>query len=946
MAIDLCAKFNTSFMRNLFLSLLCLLFATQVFADGKITGTITDGTSGETLIGVSVALKKDQDTPPVSGTVTDIDGNFSFEAPSGAYEIEIKYVGYQAKTITDIKVADGQVTKVPIAMSERKNTELDEVVIRSSIKKESVNALYSMQKNAVAVSDGISADVIKRSPDRSTGEALKRVSGTTIQDNKFVIVRGLSDRYNTALVDDAVLPSTEPNRKAFSFDIIPSNMIDNIVITKSGTPDLPGDFAGGVINILTKEVPDENFNSISIGTGYNTASTGKAFKSGYRTGTDFLGFDNGARQLHPNFPTQAGINKLNPNQPEQSVPYLKALNNDFGVREHSALPAANLQASLGRVFRFKGNARLGVTAAITYNHSENIKRDLTRQYDSYDYLDNVYNYSTNLGALLNIGYNSGKSKINLKTFYNRIFDDNFLYREGENNSSTKNIKYYAFDLVQKSLFKTTLSGEHQVGQGQSKLSWLASYNYITNNQPDQRKVSYFQAQGSGLPYEADLGTVGKANNRLFGDLQETVLNGGLNYSLPFNFLNKSNLKIGAFGQYRYRDFENRYLGMVIDFRKPNYESILQRPIENLFARDAIVDNYYSLVDASVDGDRYTAKARTLGGYVMLDNKITDRFRIVWGARLESYNINLSTLTKKEVEQTWTDILPSANLTYSLNDKTNLRASYFRSVARPELREMANLGYYDYELSANVTGNPALKRSLIDNMDLRYEWFPNAGEIISASVFYKHFNNTIENYIYADGSAYEIKPINYKSARNIGVEIEIRKKLDFLSKSSFLKNMSFYANVAYIDSKVKIDDTAFFIRGQRQTERVLSGQSPFVINTSLGYTSTNGKFNMNLLYNVIGQRLYLVGQGRIGNVYEMPRNLLDFQVSYAVSKRSEFRLNIKDLINNPVRFYFDQEMDKKFGEVGFADGKIDPDKDWLLQSYKPGRTFSLTYTYKF
>jgi outer membrane receptor for ferrienterochelin and colicin len=184
-------------------------------------------------------------------------------------------------------VTDDKSTTVTVLMDERKNTDLDEVVIQGTLKKESVNALYTMQKNAVAVSDGISADVIKRSPDRNTSDVLKRISGTTIVDNKFVIVRGLSDRYNSAMVDDAPLPSTEPNRKAFSFDIIPANMIDNIVITKSGTPDLPGDFAGGVINILTKEVPDENFNSISIGTGMNTASTFKSFKSGYRSPTDF-----------------------------------------------------------------------------------------------------------------------------------------------------------------------------------------------------------------------------------------------------------------------------------------------------------------------------------------------------------------------------------------------------------------------------------------------------------------------------------------------------------------------------------------------------------------------------------------------------------------------------------------------------------------------------------
>lgn len=930
-------------MRNLLTLFLSLLVAGQVFAGGKIVGTITDGSSSETLIGVSVSLFQKGAETPLSGTVTDIDGNYIFEAAPGDYEIELKYVGYQTKRITDINVTEGNTTKASVAMSEPKNTQLDEVVIQGTMKKETVNALYTMQKNAVAVSDGISAEAIKRSPDRSTGEALKRVSGTTIQDNKFVIVRGLSDRYNTALVDDAVLPSTEPNRKAFSFDIIPSSMIDNIIITKAGTPDLPGDFAGGVINILTKEVPDENFTNISIGAGYNSASTFKKFKSGYRTSTDFLGFDNGDRQLPKSLPSSDALAGKNVTK-DQSKTYLSALNNNYEIKEHSALPAMNLQASLGRVFHLKGNSRFGVTAAVTYNHSENIKPDLIRQYDNYDYKDNIYNYSTNLGALLNLGYYTGKSKINLKTFYNRIFDDNFLERSGTNIGSSQNIRYYAYDLIQKSLFKTTLSGEHQIGSGQSKLGWLASYNYISNNQPDQRKVAYAQNQGTDEPYTAQLGSLGKANSRLFGDLGETVINGNLYYSLPIKFLNKSNLKIGAFAQYRKRDFNNRYIGATADVNTPNINDYLQRPINTLFAPDAIRDGAYWFADGTNTGDKYDAKATTAGGYIMFDNKVTDKFRIVWGARLESYHIELNTSEKQEVNKTWNDVLPSANLTYALNSKSNLRASYFRSIARPELREMANLSYYDYELSALVNGKPSLERSQIDNMDLRYEWYPRAGEIISASVFYKHFNKTLENYVNGTGSAYDITPVNNKSARNIGVEIEVRKKLDFISESSFIKNLSLYLNLALIDSKVNTD--SFYIKNTLVTSRPLSGQSPYVINASLGYTSTNGKFSANILYNVIGQRLYLVGGDRLGNVYETPRNLLDLQVSYAVTRHSEFRLNVKDIINNPVRLYFDQDLNKKLGAVGFADGRIDPDKDWLLQQYKPGRTFSLTYAYKF
>lgn len=931
-------------MRKLLSFILCLIIGSQAFAGGKIQGTVADSSSAETLIGVTVSLYPKGKTTQISGSLTDVDGHYAFEAEAGQYEIEVKYMGFQTQRITDITVVNGKTSKVDISMSDKANTELDEVVIQSSLKKETVNALYTMQKNAVAVSDGISADVIKRSPDRSTGDVLKRISGTTIQDNKFVIVRGLSDRYNSALVDDAPLPSTEPNRKAFSFDIIPANMIDNIIITKSGTPDLPGDFAGGVINILTKEVPEENFNNISIGTGINTVSTFKTFKSGYRSPTDFLGFDNGMRQLHPQFPTSAGINSLNPNKPEQSIPYLNALNNDFGIREHKALPALNLQGSLGRIYDLKGNRRFGVTAAVTYSHSENIKPNVLRQYDNYDYTDNIYNYSTNIGGLLNFGYYVGKSKFTLKTLYNRIFDDNFLMREGQNYGSSKDVNYYAYDLVQKSLFKTTLNGTTQIGNKDAKIDWLVSYNYIGNNQPDQRKVSYGRATGTTDPYVAELTSLGKSNSRLFSDMGESVVNAAVNYIQPFKFLEKSSLKIGAFGQYRKRNFDNRYLGALINTNKDGYDAILQRPIATLFGQDAINNGYYTIADQTGDGDHYDAKAKTMGGYIMMDNKITDNFRAVWGARLESYNVTLNTLTKTEADKTWTDILPSVNLTYSLNSQSNLRASYFRSVARPEFRELTNLGYYDYELSATILGNPDLQRTSINNFDLRYEWFLGKGEIFSASVFYKGFSNTLENNVNGQNSSYDIKPSNYDKATNVGVEMEIRKNLGFINQnSSVFKNLNFYMNVAYIHSVV---NDSFFIGSKLYTSRPLSGQAPFTLNASLGYSLMEGRLNLNVLFNRIGQRLYLIGGDRLGNVYESPRNVLDFQASFAVSKRSEFRLNVKDIINNAALFYFDQDVDKKFTGSAFQDGTIAPNKDWILQQYKPGRGISLTYAYKF
>jgi TonB-dependent receptor len=927
-------------MRFLIIFITAFIGCSRLCAAGQISGSVKDGNTGEALIGVSVTLKEAGKAEPVSGSVTDIDGKFNFEAAPGNYLVEISYLGYQSKNITEIKVAAGELVQVPISMQEKKNNELNEVVIRSSLKKETISALYTMQKSALSVSDGISADVIKRSPDRNTGEVLKRVSGTTIQDNRFVIVRGLSDRYNTAMIDGAFMPSTEANRKAFSFDMIPSGMIENIIITKSATPDLPGDFSGGAIHILTKEIPDRKFNTLSIGTGYNTVSTGKDFKSGAREKTDFLGFSGGNRQLPNQFPDQQEISALNPYKPETSTPYLELLNNDFKIRKHKALPPLSLQGSLGRLLYTQSNNRLGITAAFHYSHDEKIKGNVKRQYDNYDYTDQAYIYSSNLGALLNFGYYFRSNKISLKTFYNHIFDDRFLFREGENYSSSSMVQYYAFDLMQKSLFKTTLSGEHQAGKGQSKIDWLISYNFIANNQPDQRKVSYSKVINGLSGYAADITTLGKSNSRLFGNLNESIWNAGLNYSLPLPIFFKTTFKAGIFGQYRYRDFQNRYLGATLS---PNYadgETLRNLPIDQLFALETIGKNAYTLEDQTGAADRYDARVTTSGAFAMMDHKITESFRAVWGLRAENYQVWVSSAGQPIADKNWLDFLPSLNLTYSLSDRANLRAGYFRSVARPELRELTQMSYYDYELSATMAGNPSLERTSIDNMDLRYEWYPKSGEIVSASVFYKHFTNAIESRVYGANSSYDITPFNSKSAIDAGAEIEVRKNLGFLAPSSILKNMSLYLNLAYIYSKAAAGD--LYIRGQKMDSRPLSGQAPYVINTSLSYTSNNGNLNLNLLYNRIGQRLVFIGQDKMGIIYESPRNLVDFQVSYALSKRSTLRLNIKDLLNDPVQFYFDQNNDRQFNGSSFNNGVIGEEGDWIWSSYRPGSSFSISY----
>ncbi|MEO8796091.1 MAG: carboxypeptidase-like regulatory domain-containing protein, partial [Daejeonella sp.] len=381
---------------------------------GKITGKVTDKKTGESLIGLTVKLEG-----TTKGVFTDVDGQYVLTGINpGKATLSFSYIGYNSKSITDILVKAGSSTKLDIVMEESAGQTLSEVVITATARQESLNGLYAKQKNSVRVTDGISAESIKKSPDKNTSEVLKRVSGTTIQDNKFVVVRGLADRYNSASLDNGVLPSTEPNRKAFSFDIVPSNLIDNIIISKTATPDLAGDFAGGSVQIVTKDIPDDNFVTVGAGYSYNSQSTFKNFQSGNRNLTDYFGFDNGLRSIPNNFPSTRKIvnNGVGPNK---NIASLQALPQDFGIRNGNAFLNQNYQLSVGKVKDFENNKRLGAILSLTYRNSQNTNLGIVRKYHVFDYNDDQYKFSTNVGALANFAYNYKNSRITLKNLYNR-----------------------------------------------------------------------------------------------------------------------------------------------------------------------------------------------------------------------------------------------------------------------------------------------------------------------------------------------------------------------------------------------------------------------------------------------------------------------------------------------------------------------------------------------
>ncbi|MGJ1284676.1 TonB-dependent receptor domain-containing protein [Sphingobacterium spiritivorum] len=918
-------------LQGLTITLLLLMFTANAFAQsGKVTGKVINSKTSETIVGVTVKVLGTS-----RGGSSDVSGIYNIPAlPVGKYTLEFSYVGYATKQITEVEIKDKDVTNLDVLMDNSEGTVLDQVVITGSFKKESVSALYAQQKNSALISDGISSEQIKRSPDKNTSEALRRVSGTTIQDNKFVVIRGLSDRYNVAMLDGSVLPSTEANRRAFSFDIIPSNLIDKITISKTATPDLPADFAGGAVQVATIDIPTKDFISFGLGYGYNTASTFKDFLGTKRNFANYMGFDDGSSKLATNFPSRETVNAGLSEKWNRLV--LKSLPNDFAINNTSALPSQSYQFGIGKVKQFENNNRFGALFSLSYRNSQNIFADIKRDWYEYDYNDNQYRFSSNLGGLLNLGYSFGRSKIIFKNLYNRAYDNIYTERTGINNSSSSDNRFFAYDLLQKSLFKSTLEGEHALTERNDKLKWTLSWSNILNQQPNQMKINYGKnlndLDDPTVPYLANITTIGKENTRLFSDLNENIYSGEVGYSRPMKFLDApSTLKVGAGTQYRKRNFDARFIGFELNANQMDVElqnQIRQLSPDKIFNEDFINKNYFKYSEISGSGDKYDANSLTAFGYAMLDQKFADKFRFVYGLRVENYNVQLNTVSKV-VDDTQIDFLPSLNFTYNIDDRTNLRASYYRTIARPEFRELAPFSFYDYEQLGMISGNTNLKRSSINNADLRFEMYPTAGEIFSFSVFYKQFTDAIEPYRYDVNSTPDITFFNTPKAELYGFELEARKKLNFISEERFFENTTGYINFSYVHSKVENPTDQNYI----DKTRPMVGQSPYVINAGLQHSAMDNKLNFNILYNRIGKRIAQASGIRFASTWEAPRDVLDLQIGYKIiNNKAEIKFNASDIINSSVHAYYDNKALGTPNETNYK--------------YKPGSNYSLSFNYTF
>jgi TonB-dependent receptor len=894
-------------------------------------------TKNEPVPGASIVI---QETKKLVSA--NVDGEFTFSLEKGKrYSVLVSSTGYQSKSVEDIDPAT-LVDEQLVIVLEPKVTTGESIVIRSTRRQESTVALLTFQRTSSSMSSGLAADFIRRTPDKNTGEVLKRVSGASIQDNRFVVVRGLSDRYNAAMLNTAQLPSSEPDRKAFSFDMFPAALIDNIIIHKTATPEFTGEFSGGLVQVNTRDIPTKDVLTVGVGIGYNNQSTFKPFTSNTRNKFDWLGFDDGTRNLPDSFPANArdyrALGKDAAGVAKQ-VSLTKEFNGDvYRERTSDAMPIYNFNLTYAKTHRFDNGGTLGTLVGLTYRKAQLIYEVDRRFHEAdgtviFDYKDRQNLYQVNWGGVANISYVKGRTKISWKNLFNQLYEDKYYVREGYNTSRLNDLKLYSSYLNQRSLATTQLEGEHQLSKGGIKLKWNGNAGYNMKTQPDLRTALYARTINSTQPFEIDPDDT----RRFYSDLRDYSAGAGGQLIVPMNWglKDKQILKLGGGNTTRFREFNSR----IFRYNITNYNSFVatnaRKSVDQAFQADNMGNSGYVLEEFTNNVDSYFGISVLNSAYGMMDNTFGD-LRVIWGVRAENFQQLLTSRTQTgsrsvRLTEKW-DFLPSINTMLKIADKSNLRLSASRTVARPEFREIAEFAFYDYELNYGVLGDTGLRRSSVLNYDARYEFYPKAGESISFGAFFKDFTDPIELRLdpasNADARRYFYS--NALNARSVGFELEVRKGLDFISPK--LKNFSVFGNYTYIRSEVTFNDLS---AGNKEVkaDRPLQGQSPYLLNLGLQYTSP--VFNASLLYNRVGERLSLVGNNEFPNVFERPRNLLDMQLSTKVlDKKGELKLNVSDLLNNA--FYHYENVNDK---TSFQDGT-----DRLFYAYRPGTTVTVSFSY--
>jgi TonB-dependent receptor len=891
---------------------------------GTVVGRVVDAQSGRGLSGARVAVQG----TTVAATAG-VDGRFTLaRVPAGTHSLSVSMLGYGTKTVTGVQVGASASVSADVSLSPAA-VALAGISVTASRERGSVARALDEQRNAVGIVNATTSEQIARSPDADAARAVQRVSGVTVQDGKYVFVRGLGERYTTTSLNGVRIPSPEPERKVVPLDLFPSSLLEAISTSKTFTPDQPADFSGAQVNLRTRSFPARRTVTYSLSAGVNDALFGRNVYRAPRAGGEWLAEGASDRALPPAV-ANGGIDGSTSRAQLNGM--IRSFRDSWWAQRVSGQPNLTTAFTVGGEDPVLGH-RLGYVGSLTYSHAQTGRVGMVRSRvgataggvpRAQDVFTGSAGQETTLwGGMLNLSTFLGSgSKVELNNTYSRGADNTAQVDWGtlEQFSQYDSVQSTQLRYVERSVRSHQLRGTHELGG--STVDWSLSASAVSRKEPDRSDIAYGYdtdpATGHHLPF-AWLGLPG-ASTRTFGDLAERGRGADANWRLPFGGAAAEHaLKLGVSYRTTHRDADSRAYDILPAYLPAGARQLPPSQIfDGRFASDA--DSALTL-NPNTTGGLYTAGDRVAGEYAMLEYGLGSRLKLVGGARVEQWrlrmNVQGTTGEHVNVARDNTDVLPSLALTVALSDQQNLRLSATQTLSRPEYRELAPIGYSDVLASQDVIGNPGLVRTLVQNYDLRWEWYPAGDEVLSASLFAKHFDRPIEQIEVARSGAQQLGYANAAAAVNYGVEMEMRKGLGFLADR--LDPVTAFANATVMHSQIRTGEDS---NGSALTNanRPMVGQAPYVVNAGFTWAPGAGETSATLLYNVVGRRIRAAAVVPITvDTYEMPRQSLDASLRVPLGRTLSGKLDAGNLLDSPY--------EEKQGDV-------------IRRRYRTGRTLSL------
>ena len=880
-----------------------------------------------------------------SGTVSDLDGKFNIPLPAGRYNLKLSFISYETTVIRDIEVKAGEVTLIDDFRLKTATTGLGEVTVSANMTRNTESAIQSIKMKSPAILDGISAANFRKISDSDAASSIKRVSGVSVEGGKYVFVRGLGDRYTKTILNGVDIPGLDPDRNTMQMDIFPTSIIDNIIVYKSFSAELPADFTGGVIDIALKDFPETKKGNIFFNAGYNPDFHFNSNYLMYEGGkSDFLGFDDGTRKIPAvdNLPFFSDI-IVDP-EGENGVRYRDILENfnptmaaikqksfmdyGFGTSFGNQVPLNKATLGYNFGFSYKSNTEYYENAEYgRYGLSGNpdITEMEVREFQKGDF--GVSSVLLTGIAGFAVKKSSSKYRMNIIHMQNGESRAGIFDYEGSDQGSNFSGFQHNLEYSQRSLTNLLLEGKHISGNSKWDIIWKISPTISLIKDPDSRFIRYIDENN-----DFKINTESGFPERIWRELSEINVAGVLHISKEFDFRGeKARLNFGGAHAFKERDFVIRkFIINTRDLDLTGNPDEIFRP-ENLWPLKGVATTSGTTYEANfvpVNANQFNASSVNTAAYLSTELSIFENFKTIIGIRAENYKqfytgqdqLGLNVLDNKNVLDNL-NLFPAVNMVYSLAKNQNLRFAYAKTIARPSFKELSYAEISDPisgrtfvggmfrdadDVAGKIYWDGNLQSTDIHNFDLRWELFQPDGQMISLSGFYKKFINPIEIVQYATQTG-SFQPRNVGNGKVIGVELEFRQNLGSVINS--LADFSLTSNISVTSSRIDLSMTEYLSRIENartgesvESHRVMAGQAPYIINSGLSYDGGDSGFwkgfETGLYYNVQGITLQYVGIADRPDIYTLPFHSLNFTLSKNLGreKRTQIGLKIDNLLD--------------------------------------------------